>query len=265
MGVYFSFLNTRSAWPGYGKRRPGLFSAGLRPALHIHPWHATHASHAAAAWAGALFLFHELGHRGVGREQQAGDGSGVLQRRARDLGRVDHAHFDEIAVGFSLRIEAEVALAFGDLVHHHRGLFARVGDDLAQRLFQGAAHDLDAGLLVGVVALEHVERAAGADVGHAAAGDDTLLDRRAGRVQPVFDTRLFLLHFDFGRGAHLDQRNTAGELGHPFLQLFLVVVAGGFLDLGADALYPRLDRLGIARAVDDSRQFLVHFDAPRLA
>src|SRR3989442_15478551 len=48
---------------------------------------------------------------------------------------------------------AEVARAFGDLVQHDRGLLARVGDDLAQRLFQGAAHDLDAGLLVGVVAL----------------------------------------------------------------------------------------------------------------
>src|SRR2546425_6061535 len=51
---------------------------------------------------------------------------------------------------------AEVALAFGDLVQHDRGLLARVGDDLAQRLFQGAAHDLDAGLLVGVVALDLV-------------------------------------------------------------------------------------------------------------
>src|SRR5260221_7786384 len=175
---------------------PGLFSAGLRPALHIHPLHATHASHAAAAWAGPLFLFHELGHRSVGREQQAGDGSGVPQRRARNLGRVDYAHFDEIAVGFGLSIEAEVALAFGDLVHHHRRLFARVGDDLAQRLFQGAAHDLDAGLLVGVVARELLERDAGADVGHTSAGHDALLDRRTSRVQSVFDARLLFLHFD---------------------------------------------------------------------
>src|SRR2546425_13297497 len=85
---------------------------------------------------------------------------------------------------------AEVARAFGDLVQHDRGLLARVGDDLAQRLFQGTAHDLDAGLLIGVVALELVQSAAGADVGNAAAGDDAFLDRRAGRVQRVLDAGL---------------------------------------------------------------------------
>src|SRR5207249_3704169 len=98
--------------------------------LHIHPWHAPHAAHAVAAGAGTFLLFHQLGHHRFGREQQTGDRSRVLQRRARDLGRIDYAHLYEIAVGFSLGIEAEVALAFGDLVQHDRGLLARVGDDL---------------------------------------------------------------------------------------------------------------------------------------
>src|SRR5207302_4580333 len=177
----------------------------------------------------------------------------------------DDAHLYEIAVGFGLRIEAEVTLAFGDLVQHDRGLLARVGDDLTQRLFQGAAHDLDAGLLVGVVALDLVQGAAGADVSDSAAGDDAFLDRRAGRVQRVLYAGLSFLHLDFGRGAYLDDRNAASELGHPLLQLFLVVVAGDFLDLGADALHPRLDRLGIAGPVDEGGLFLVYFDALCLA
>ena len=63
----------------------------------------------------------------------------------------------------------------------------------------------------------------------------------------------------------LIDRHTAGELGHPLLQLFLVVVAGGFLDLGADALHPRLDRLRLARAVDDGGLFLADLDALGLA
>src|SRR5206468_726005 len=212
-----------------------------------------------------FFLFHQLGHHRFGREQQAGDGRRILQRRARDLGRVDYAHLYEIAVGFSLGIEAEVARAFGDLVQHDRGLLARVGDDLAQRLFQGAAHDLDAGLLVGVVAPDLVGLAASADVSNATAGDDAFLDRRAGRVQRVLDAGLSFLHLDFGRSAHLDDRNAAGELGHPLLQLFLVVVAGDFFDLRTDALHPSLDRLGISRAVDEGRLFLVYFDPFRLA
>src|SRR6266852_5070058 len=246
---------------GWRSAKPRLKS-GPGP-LHIHPLHTAHTAHAVAAGAGTLFFFHQLGHHRFGREQQAGDRSCVLQRRARDLGRVDYAHLYQIAVGFSLRIEAEVALAFGDLVQHDRGLFARVGDDLAQRLFQGAAHDLDAGFLVGVVAPDLVQSAAGADVSDAAAGDDAFLDRGAGRVQRVLDAGLSFLHLDFGRGADLDDRNAAGELGYPLLQLFLVVIAGGFLDLGADALDPRLDRLGIAGTVDEGRLFLVHFDTLR--
>jgi len=52
-------------------------------------------------------------------------------------------------------------------------------------------------------------------------------------VQRVLDAGLSFLHLDFGRSAHLDDRNAAGELGYPLLQLFLVVIAGGFFDLGA--------------------------------
>src|SRR6266705_2643921 len=260
MSVY-TYLSDKHSKARQRQPRSGPFFR----ALHIHPWHATHAAHAAAARAGALFLLDQLGHRSVAREQEAGDGSRVLQSRACDLGRIDDAHLDEIAIGLSLGIEAEVAVAFGDLVQHHRGLFARVGDDLAQGLFQGTAHDLDAGLLVGVVALDLVQGAAGTDVGHAAAGDDAFLDRRTGRVQRVLDAGLSFLHLDFGRSAHLDDRHAAGELGHPLLQLFLVVVAGDFFDLSADALHPRLDRLGIARAVDEGGLLLVYFDALCLA
>src|SRR5882672_3063926 len=234
-----------------------------RPGSHIHPWHAAHSAHtvAVAVGAGAFLLFHQLGYRGIGGKQQASYGGRVLQRRAAHFGRVDHAHLDEIAVGFRLGIEAEIALALSDLVHHDRGLFARVGDDLAKRLFQGAAHDLDAGFLVRIVAFQLAERDARADVDHAATGNDAFLDRGAGRVQCVLDTGFSFLHLDFGRGADLDDRNTAGELGHSLLQLLLVVVAGGFLDLSADALHPRLDRFRLAGAVDDRRLFLADLHA----
>ena len=131
----------------------------------------------------------------------------------------------------------------------------------AQRLFQRAQHDLDAGVLVVVVALEVGDRRAGADQRDTAAGHDAFLDRRAGGVQRVFDARLLLLHLDFGRGADLDQRHTAGQLGDALLQLLAVVVGGGFLDLLADRLDAAFDLALFAGAVDDGGVLLADLDA----
>ena len=60
-------------------------------------------------------------------------------------------------------------------------------------------------------------------------------------------------------------RHAAGELRHALLELFLVVVAGGFLDLGADGGHARLDLVFLAGAVDDRRVFLGDLDALGLA
>ena len=48
--------------------------------------------------------------------------------------------------------------ALHNLVQHHGGLIAFVCSDLAQGLFQGTHHDLDAGFLVGVVAFHALQR-----------------------------------------------------------------------------------------------------------
>jgi hypothetical protein len=80
-------------------------------------------------------------------------------------------------------------------------------------------------------------------------------------VQRVLDTGLLLLHLDFGRGTDLDHGNAAGEFRNALLQLFLVVVAGGFLDLLADRLDAGLDVLFLAGAVDDRGVLLADLDA----
>ena len=113
--------------------------------------------------------------------------------------------------------------------------------------------------------LMRCQRPAGAQQGHAAAGDDAFFHGGAGGVQGVFDAGLLLLHFDFGGGADLDHGHAAGQLGHALLQLLAVVVAGGFLDLDADLLDAGLDVGGSAGAVDDGGVFLAHFDALGLA
>src|SRR6267378_7557758 len=235
--------------------------ASLRQQLHVHAAHAAHVGHAVAVAAAALLLFHQLRNHRVGGEHQAGYGRGVLQRGTSDLGRVDHAHLHQVAELLGLRVEAEVALVLQHLVEHYRGLRAGVVDDDAQRLFERLHHDLDAGLLVVVVALERAfERRPRAEERHAAARDDPLFDRRAGGVQRVLDARLLVLHLDLGGSADLDNRHAAGELRHALLQLLLVVVAGRLFDLHADLLDASLDQLLVARAVDDGGVLLGRLD-----
>ena len=70
--------------------------------------------------------------------------------------------------------------------------------------------------------------------GHAAAGDDALLDGRLRGLHGVLDAVLLLLELDLGGRADLDHRDAAGELRQPLLQLLAVVVGVRLLDLGLD-------------------------------
>src|SRR5690606_25773390 len=136
-----------------------------------------------------------FGHGHFGRQQQAGDGGGVLQGSAGHLGGIQDALLDQVAVLAGGGVVAERAGAVGHFVHDHAGFFAGVGDDGAQRSLDGAQDQLDAGILVGVVALQGGNSGAGADQGHAAAGNDAFFNGSAGGVQGVFDAGLLFLHF----------------------------------------------------------------------
>ena len=112
------------------------------------------------------------------------------------------------------------------------GLAGVVGD-LAGRRLERLAHDVDADLGV-ALELELVERRDGLQERGAAAGDEALLDGRAGRRERVLDAVLLLLELDLGGGADLDDGDATGQLGEALLELLAVVVGGGVLDLGLD-------------------------------
>src|SRR5579859_7704414 len=226
--------------------------------LHVHAAHTAHATPAAAV--GMLFL-RGFGHHCRGGEDQAGNRRRVLQCVAGNLGGVEHPHLHHVPVLTCRGVVAEIALAFSNLVEHHRRLIAGIGDDPAQRLFQSAHYDLDTRVLVVVLALELADCDAGTNQRDAAASDDAFLDSRTRRVQCIFYASLLFLHFDFGRGTNLDQRDASGQLCDAFLQLFLVVVAGGFVDLLADRLDPAFNGLAIAGAIDNGGLFLADLDA----
>ena len=90
----------------------------------------------------------------------------------------------------------------------------------------------------------------------AAAGDDALLEGRPGGLQRVLDAMLLLLHLGLGGSANLDHRDATGQLRETLLELLLVEVRIGVLDLGLDLVDPALDRVALAGTVDDRRGVL---------
>src|ERR1044072_7051928 len=222
--------------------------------LHAH-------AHATARHGRRILVGHFDYHR-LRRDQQPGHRHRALQRRANDLGRIDHAGLDHVDVLALLGVEAEIGVF---LVEHpagnHGAVEAGILGDLADRRLQRGAHDLEPDLLVVVGATLVREHAGGIEQGRPAASDDALLDRGLGRMHGVLDPVLLLPDLDLGGAADLDDRHAAGELGQALLQLLAVVVGGRFFDLRLELRDPALDVLLLAGAVDDGGVVLVDMDA----
>src|SRR5579871_1990552 len=226
-----------------------------------------HSAHAAAAvrHRSFLLLFRNLRYQGFGGQHQRGDRAGVLQRGARYLGRVDDAGLDQVFELAGLRVVAEVGfLVVANTADNNCAFFAGVADDLAQRLFERAAHDVAADLLI-AFQLQRVDGVAAAHQSHAASGHDAFLDGRASGVHRVLNAGLLLLHLGLGGRADLDDGHAADQLRQPLLQLLAIVVAGGLVDLAADFLHPAFNVRRLALAFDDGRVVLVDGDLLGLA
>ncbi len=95
------------------------------------------------------FLLRNFANHSFGRQHQTGDRSRVLQGRAGHLRRIDDTRFDQIFVLVGLSVVAKMRIVvLADFAHHDRAFFARVLDDLTDRLFTGAPDDVNANLLV---------------------------------------------------------------------------------------------------------------------
>src|SRR3989442_1573318 len=192
-----------------------------------------------------LLLLRQVGDQRLGRQQQRRDRRRVFQRHALDLGRIDDPRLEHVHEPHRFGVEAPRGHRLGlHLLDHDAPLQARVLDDLADRLLERPLDDVGADLLV-ALNLELVDGLGRAQQGHAAARHDTLLHRRAGRVERVLHPRLLLLDRRLGGGADLDHRHAARQLRQALLQLLAVVVRSRFLDLGPDLLDPPLDRTAL--------------------
>src|SRR5438552_3271389 len=136
-------------------------------------------AHATRAGCGRLFLLRKLVHKRLRGQHQGGDAGSVLQRGAGDLGRVDDAGLEHVHPLAGVGVEADGCLVLLLRLHHDdRSLVAGVDRDLAKRLLESAADDVDPGLDVLALLLQLLQGRHRAEQGDAAAGDDPLFDGR---------------------------------------------------------------------------------------
>src|SRR5690606_28895805 len=247
---------------GRGSRESSPGGTSRTPARRTRPETASVAVPVAVTVAGGLlFLLRLVDHEGLGGEQHARDRGGVGDGVAGHLHRVDDALRDEVAVLAGGGVVAVAGLQVADLGDDDVALLAGVLRDPAQRLVQRAAQRLGAGGLVARQAEGFEALLGDVDQRDAAAGDDALLDRRAGRRDGVLQAVLLLLQLHLGGGADPPDADAAGQLGQPLLQLLAVPVGVGVLDLDPDLVDAGVDVLGGARAVHDRGVVLGDRDA----
>src|SRR5690606_22479612 len=140
--------------------------------------------------------FRQFGNTGFCSQQQAGDGSSVLQSSACYLGWVQNALLNQVTVFAGAGVVAVVTCTVGNVVDNNARLVTSVGNDSAQRSFNSTQDQFDASVLVDVVTSQALYSSFGADQGNATARNNTFFDGCASCVQSVFDTCFLFFHFD---------------------------------------------------------------------
>src|SRR5471032_1934955 len=117
-------------------------SGAIWTRLVVHAAHATHAAAVAATGRRGLFLLGQLGHDAFGREEQAADGSRVLQRGAGHLGRINDASLDEVDIFAGRNVVTFVTLAVLDFVDDDGAFATGIFNERAQGLLDRATDDV---------------------------------------------------------------------------------------------------------------------------
>src|SRR6266700_8061566 len=99
-------------------------------------------------WSGSFLLLRQISDQGFGSQDHRGDAAGILQCRAGHLGRIDYSRLDHVLVLISeyvvaILITLMLLLSTADTLNNYRTIFTTIDDKLAQRLFKGAAQNMD--------------------------------------------------------------------------------------------------------------------------
>src|SRR5579859_8061570 len=205
----------------------------------------------------SFFLLGLVGDDTLRGQQHTGDGSGIFEGDAGNLGRVDDTSLQEVLEHFRTGVETKVGLSFLHLLYHDATFDAAVDHDLTQGLFDGAFYDGDTGGLVFVGTFQLFEGFDGVDIRDTTARNDTFFNGSAGCVEGIIDTVLLFLHFHFGGSAYVEDGYAAGELGETFLELLLIVIGSSGLDLCLDLVDAGQDIFLLALTANDGGIVLV--------
>src|SRR5213079_1863762 len=213
----------------------------------------------------SFFLFRNLRDKCFGGEQQARDGRSVLQRGARDFGRIDDTRLHQVGVVVIRDVVTFVAFALLHFLNDERAFAARVVSKLTRRLFNGTANNRHADFFIAFEVLDVIERFLRAQQRDTAAWDDAFLNRRTRGVQRVFDPSFLLFHLGLSRSADVDDCDTACEFRQALLQFLAIVIAGRLFNLTTDLCDAALDIGFFAFAFDNGGVLLVDSNALGLA
>src|SRR6185312_3300813 len=140
--------------------------------------------------------------------------------------------FDHVAELAGLGIETEVS--FFGLTYAPDDdctFMPRVLRNLARRFFEGPFNNIHAGRLI-ILKLQLPQCGDTPEQRYASPRNDPFFNGCPSCVHRVLDSGFLFLQFSFCRGPDLYQCHAAYEFGEPLLELFLVIVRTGFVDLG---------------------------------
>ncbi len=128
--------------------------------------------------------FRQFGDHGFRCDQQARNRCRILKCGANDLGRIDNALLNQIAIFARLRVIAEFILLFLQYpADHNRTVLTSIQRDLPRGPGDRLLDDLDSGLLISVGCGQLCKRLGRTEERNAATWLDSFLDRGTSGVE----------------------------------------------------------------------------------
>ena len=114
----------------------------------------------------------------------------------------------QIFINISTCIVTEVCFALANFLHYHSAFLTRVGNNLAQRLFDGTLDDVDTGSFIGIVALQTFQSIQCTNVSHTTTGNNAFFDSGTSSAESIIYAVFLLFHFHFGSSAYVQNSYT---------------------------------------------------------
>merc|ERR1711884_43646 len=152
-------------------------------------------------------------------------------------------HVDHLLIG-GVETLVDVS-ALLDVVDNHGGVQTSIVGNRVQRPGERVLDNIHSLLLVLILGCDGINSWQTSDQSNSASGNNAFLHSGSGGVESIGHTILLLVDLNLGRSSDLEHGHTAGQPRHPLLQLLLLVLAVGVLDLVPDHVDPLAD-VGLA-------------------